>query len=349
MLAFLLSARARCVDFQNITQQLDHFDSHSSCNFTQRYFIFYPERKSSNFTILYLGPDPSASPPENGTVAQLATLANAAVYSLEHRFTGNSFPELPLTPENLRFMSVRQALEDISAFIGSVIHGSNPLTKVIVVGGSYFGSPASWFRLTYPSLCVPAWASSAPVQVFVEFPQFDSQIQKNIPSDCATRLKHGYNWLEGAFRTDLSPDIWEALELPSDTDPSSALFVPADAVARAVEADLFSDIANTTCLKMEFNDVASFGRVLNETLKRIDRTAVSLDPLKWNSTQYNAKTASDRAWMWLKCTELGWFQTSGGFRPESINRSYLERVCWTLFGQTVGNVESTNLWFGGCG
>jgi hypothetical protein len=54
-------------------------------------------------------------------VAKLAELANAPIYSLEHRFTCQSFPALPLTPENLRFRSVRQALEDISVFIKPIL------------------------------------------------------------------------------------------------------------------------------------------------------------------------------------------------------------------------------------
>jgi hypothetical protein len=87
--------------------------------------------------------------------------------------------------------------------------------------------------------------------------------------------------------------------------------------------------------------------VVKESLAKINRTAVSLAPTEWSSLDPKGATASNRAWMWLKCREIGWFQTSNHFRAESVNMSYFEAVCSELFETPIGRVDDTNLWFGG--
>jgi hypothetical protein len=135
-----------------------------------------------------------------------------------------------------------------------------------------------------------------------DFPQFDPQIEQNTLSECATKLRTECDFLEHALAADVSPDMWETLELPSTMNPSSALFVAADAIARAVEPDEFADIANSECKAIVLNDVKSFGPVLNKTWKAISRTAVSLDPLTENSIDDNTATASEWVYDERRCS-----------------------------------------------
>ncbi|KAF8034738.1 hypothetical protein BT93_C0908 [Corymbia citriodora subsp. variegata] len=78
-----------------------------------------------------------------------------------------SFEEA-LNDKNIRgYFSSAQALADYAAIILHVKRNFKARdSPVIVMGGSYGGMLASWFRLKYPHLTVGALASSAPVLYF---------------------------------------------------------------------------------------------------------------------------------------------------------------------------------------
>jgi Serine carboxypeptidase S28 len=65
-----------------------------------------------------------------------------------------------LTPENLRYLDIDQALEDLAHFIRyqkTVIPGASK-AGVILVGGSYAGTMVAWFLQRYPKLASGAWS-----------------------------------------------------------------------------------------------------------------------------------------------------------------------------------------------
>lgn len=71
---------------------------------------------------------------------------------------------------NLQYLSVDQALADLAYFIKTKKKDENRRNStVIVFGGSYAGSVASWARLKYPHLIQGALASSAPVLAKLDF------------------------------------------------------------------------------------------------------------------------------------------------------------------------------------
>ena len=58
-----------------------------------------------------------------------------------------------MSPKNLQFLSVDQALADIAYFINFKKSQKNiQNAKVIVFGGSYAGNMAAWVRVKYPHL-----------------------------------------------------------------------------------------------------------------------------------------------------------------------------------------------------
>lgn len=75
------------------------------------------------------------------------------------------FPPLSDTStENLRYLSTDQALADLAHFIiEKKQEPGRENSKVILVGSSYGGTMATWFRVKYPHLVTGVWASSAPV------------------------------------------------------------------------------------------------------------------------------------------------------------------------------------------
>jgi pimeloyl-ACP methyl ester carboxylesterase len=73
--------------------------------------------------------------------------------------------------ENLAFLDVDQGIEDLVFIIRNLkvnIPGAND-SKVILVGGSYAGTLASWLKQRHPDLVTAVWASSAPVHAKLDF------------------------------------------------------------------------------------------------------------------------------------------------------------------------------------
>ncbi|XP_030522324.1 lysosomal Pro-X carboxypeptidase-like [Rhodamnia argentea] len=169
-------------DFETFffNQTLDHFNyrPESYTTFRQRYLInskYWGSANSSAPIFVYLG----AEAPIDGDLIGIGFLTdNAAQFEallvyIEHRYYGESIPlgmsfEEALKDANVRgYFSSAQTLADYAAII---LHVKQNLkardSPVIVVGGSYGGMLASWFRLKYPHVTLGALASSAPILYF---------------------------------------------------------------------------------------------------------------------------------------------------------------------------------------
>ncbi|KAI6669927.1 hypothetical protein NL676_004812 [Syzygium grande] len=161
-------------------QTLDHFNyrPESYSTFKQRYLInfnYWGGANSSAPIFVYLGAESpiDGEPTAIGFLTDNAAQFKALLVYIEHRYYGESIPlgmsfEEALNDTNIRgYFSSAQALADYAAIIMHVKRklkaGDSP---VIVVGGSYGGKLASWFRLKYPHVTLGALASSAPILYF---------------------------------------------------------------------------------------------------------------------------------------------------------------------------------------
>lgn len=78
--------------------------------------------------------------------------------------------------ENMKYLTVYQALDDLAYFINYVKTkglynvSNNPW---ITIGGSYPGAMSAWFRYKFPHLTVGALASSAVVDAIKDFQAYD--------------------------------------------------------------------------------------------------------------------------------------------------------------------------------
>lgn len=108
----------------------------------------------------------------DGPLSRFAEEHKGALFAVEHRFYGESFPFDNTSVESFNYLSLDQVLADFANFI-KFIKSSNPAfanSKVIVVGGSYSAALASWMRLKYPHLVDGAWASSPANENVMNFP-----------------------------------------------------------------------------------------------------------------------------------------------------------------------------------
>jgi serine protease 16 len=336
-------------------QKLDHFDSHDSTTFPQLYYNnseFY--NSSRNNVVVFVGGDHSlnVSSLTSGAAYALAQSTQALLFSLEHRFFGDSFPVPTLDTANLeKYLTVPQVLADLARFISANVPSR---ANVMLVGGFWPGTLASWFRLKYPSLSNSSWASSAPVSVRADFSEYDSHVQKMIMNitgkeTCAPDLQGLYanaSLLLNGNSSQKEEFFSNYTMFNSTQNVTSILYILAQAVAALVECNGTS--ACNTRLKevcASRPTLQTFAQQLEKILSLLDEDAESMDMLSYTDTNRSSTYADDRSWTWLRCNELGWFQTSAGFRSRDVNFSYFYGVCNELFQRSIGAME--NVQFGG--
>jgi len=198
-----------------IAQQLDHFDATNDATFQQRYFVSYRHHHSKGIdeskngassslpTISLLcvgGEGPGFTKSVlvdsvhcSGDMLELAKRIaktaphqyNIVLYALEHRYYGKSYPQFkngnhttsPLMVENLRFLSSRQALEDLAHFVQTMNRNTDASSSNtwVTFGGSYPGMMSLYARYKYPHLIFASVSSSAPIEVTVDFPGYKAK------------------------------------------------------------------------------------------------------------------------------------------------------------------------------
>ncbi|KAI6670094.1 hypothetical protein NL676_004979 [Syzygium grande] len=169
-------------DFQTFfyNQTLDHFNyrPESYTTFKQRYVINFKYWGATNASapiFVYFGGEApiDIDMAYCGFPMDNAAQFRALVVYVEHRFYGESIPygltlKKALSDPNTRgYFSSAQALADYAEILVYLKQKLNAKhSPVIVIGGSYGGMLASWFRLKYPHVALGALASSAPILDF---------------------------------------------------------------------------------------------------------------------------------------------------------------------------------------
>uniref|UniRef100_A0AC35U7D9 Serine protease K12H4.7 n=1 Tax=Rhabditophanes sp. KR3021 TaxID=114890 RepID=A0AC35U7D9_9BILA len=181
-------------------QALDHNDSTDLTKWSQRYFYNGEMYQDGGPQFLVLGGE---GPQKYYDVVlpviphvKWASELNGMVFALEHRFYGKSRPFPNQSTENLAYLTSQQALADAAAFITDMnIKYNIQKPNWIIIGGSYSGALALWFRQKYPQLCVGAVGSSAPVEPTADFYQYLEVCEASIYSfgskKCGDNIKKG--------------------------------------------------------------------------------------------------------------------------------------------------------------
>jgi hypothetical protein len=155
------------------TQKLDHFNTFNTQKWQMRYFENSKFLTQDGPIFIYVGGEWSITEGwlQTGHMYDMAKQLNGTMFYTEHRYYGQSRPTLTTSVNDLKYLSVDQALADLAYFIVKQ-KSENRLLKnsgVILVGASYSATMVSWFRLKYPHLANGAWASSAPLLAKLDF------------------------------------------------------------------------------------------------------------------------------------------------------------------------------------
>ena len=337
----------------------DHFDVNNHEKFAQRYYqnLDYSGPQFSTAIVYIGGESPlSSSSITNGSIVELAKRLNASIYSLEHRYFGESQLFNELTRENLRLLTIDQALADLANFIDRIIvpHAKpNAELRIAVVGGSYPGSLSSWFRLKYPHIAYASWASSAPVLIKNNFSEYDKYIADQlelVSSDCLSKTKEVLDMIrEKIMNENERKHVIDDFGFDGSEDDISILYAITDALAAMVQYNSRYQLLETHCKNQQsYPNYAGIVDIVKKICQLRNETIKDFNLMMANDTNAHGPYSSSRAWSYMTCTQVGWFQTaSGKLRSSTINLDYFQNVCSELFGiDTLPDEKEMNRYFG---
>ncbi|KAF8034741.1 hypothetical protein BT93_C0909 [Corymbia citriodora subsp. variegata] len=347
-------------DFQTFfyNQTLDHFNyrPESYTAFKQRYVInskYWGGAKSSAPIFVYLG----AEEPIDGDIAAIEFLPdNAAqfrallVYIEVHRFYGQSIPyglafDKALSDPNIRgYFNSEQALADYAEILIYLKQKLNAKqSPVIVIGGSYGGMLASWFRLKYPHVALGALASSAPILYFDNITPQDayfSVVAKDFldtSSSCHQTIRRSWE------------EIDKVTSEPHGLTKLSNTFKTCSPLQSSLELKIY--LGSVYASAAQFNDpstqpVKLMCDAINEASPRaglLGKIFAGLVAIGGNSTCYvNAPISGAYAeallgWSWQRCSEmvipLG-ITRNTMFPPYPFDLDSFSNSCKSAFGVT---------------
>lgn len=324
------------------TQQVDHADANAG-TFQQRYYedTQFSTGTASPVILNLCGEGPCTHSP-GGYIQAVCEALGATCLSLEHRFYGDSIPGGNLEDANiLAHLSVEAAIEDTSAFIAAYKASSGSTGKWLVVGGSYAGGLASWFKTAKPTEVAAAWSSSGVVDAREAFPEWDAAVADAIGPVCAANVRTVTAAFEeavlsgGAARTEAmelfgaglsslwDPDFFymliDSASMPVQYSHKEWLcdaVEPVPGMAAPAVRELFANFTLSYWGADFPQDCFYDTACLNSTAQAA----------RWQPTA--------RAWRAQKCTQLAWFQTApanGALRSSLVSLEYHLQQCKYIF------------------
>ncbi|GLT51282.1 hypothetical protein SLA2020_247020 [Shorea laevis] len=334
------------------SQRLDHFNyKPESCStFQQRYVInskYWGGANSSAPIFAFLGEETDLDYDLSiiGFLTDNASRFKALLVYIEHRFYGKSIPFGYSSEEAMKNASIRgffnsaQAIADYAAIL---IHVKKTLlakdSPIIVIGGSYGGLLAAWFRLKYPHIALGALASSAPILYFDDIAPragYYSVVTKDFKEtseSCYETIRKSWSEIDKvASKPDGLSILSEKFKTCSKLKRSFDLKDYLDSMY--AEAAQYNEppIYPLTILCGAIDGAAEGADILGQLFAGV--VAYKGNKSCYDMDQYNDPT--DR-WRWQMCSELvipiGHEKNDSMFQPAPFNLSSFTKECKSLFG-----------------
>ncbi|EGG20413.1 peptidase S28 family protein [Cavenderia fasciculata] len=339
-------------------QTLNHFDAQDSRTFMQRYYTndaYYDYSKGGPIILYINGEGPVSSPPyqQGDGVVVYAQALGAYIVTLEHRYYGDSSPFEDLSTENLKFLSSRQALNDLAVFISDFRKNLSLSTEVVTIGGSYSGALSAWFRVKYPHITVGSVSSSGVVNAILDFTAFDEWVAYAAGDECATAMRQVTQEVEQAYFGGQADEIRQIFNAETLVEDGDFFFWLADSNAEGIQYGYHSQLCDPLV------DAMNNGTSLIKTyaLYTANVWTGSLGtPAEYatawqQNTTHDINNSADRLWLYQTCTEFGYWQNApaeNSIRSSIVNMTYWRDHCEQVFGIALWpDVEATNEYYGG--
>ncbi|CAJ0566690.1 unnamed protein product, partial [Mesorhabditis spiculigera] len=359
------------------TQKLDHFDPRNMATWQQKYYQNSKYYQNQSLIFLMIGgegPEP-VKWAGNPDVSYLKWAAKygAMVFDLEHRFFGDSWPIKSMEYDALTLCTTQQALADIANFITAMNRKfgfSNP--RWVTFGGSYPGSLSAFFRAKYPDHTVGAIASSAPVNLKLDFYEYAMVVEDDVTitdPTCPGEIQKAFSQMQQMTltvqgRNDLNK-IWN-LDPPFDNSTTKlditnflanvySLFQGMIQYTYDGQSDLTHQniTARALCNLMTNKDEADpvkraynvwgwyqyfYGDPTQDNSKFPNSYWDMITAMSQKNVTLMDENGADRGWMWLCCNEIGFLQTTDQGKNifgSTVPINYFIDMCTDLFGPAV--------------
>ena len=264
----------------------------------------------------------------------------ALLMSLEHRYYGESQPFKDWKTENLRWLTAWEALADIASFIEAQNKVLGRKAEWVIVGGSYPGALAAWFKSLYPDHAVAAWSSSGVINAIEDFHEFDRDLYDRANESrngCHSHVRDVIEHIESEFEsTEGIKRVLKAFGLGAgELNVLDFHFFFADIITTGIQygnrvkmCDELDD--NSGSVEQVMATIAKFGADAGVTYNDYWRVALQSTDIPKN----NAKAG--RQWTYEYCTQFGWFQTPNRFYPMrsvALDMDFWYEYCKDIFGE----------------
>ncbi|KAK4878001.1 hypothetical protein RN001_010507 [Aquatica leii] len=337
---------------------LDHFNLFDNRTWKMRYLVKKNFFRKGSPLFLEIGGEATISEDDllSGQLYKLAKKHRGMLVEPEHRYYGKSLPfSTNFTTENLKYLQMEQALEDLAYFIEKFKKKTKGLKNSLVVvhGCSYPGMLATWMRLRFPHIVDIAYASSAPLGVGLEYPEFyeiANDVYANVSDKCIQTIREGFNSTARLLTTEKGRKKvrkalrgWQCGDV-EDMNSVEILTKMASVMNVLNDPQNYEDV---TCLvlSMDADDTSAFQRlaklILLKTKDQSSCGSVSSDDYYDESEDDGGEgDRNNAAWSYQTCTEMGTFQTldsKNSKHPFAVDSSVQESVdeCVKDFGGIV--------------
>eukprot|EP01061_Rhynchopus_euleeides_P000885 TRINITY_DN10632_c0_g1_i1.p1 TRINITY_DN10632_c0_g1~~TRINITY_DN10632_c0_g1_i1.p1 ORF type:complete len:468 (+),score=182.85 TRINITY_DN10632_c0_g1_i1:42-1445(+) len=288
---------------------------------------------------------------------------NAAVLAVEHRFYGESLPDVsaPLSDAYLKYLSVEQNLADTDAILSQLKKELNA-TKAVAFGGSYSGGTCSWFRQKYPKSINGCVSLSGVIDTIFEFPEFDSRTRTAISSpddSCAFDLANATLALERAFaagKGDAVKTQFNAANMIGTKMGDSDFFYGViDALSMidqyGQKATLCKGLAKLGSNPTDEERIANIHDIIDEYYGKdfVKGCFYDSECLRTTVTAGGSGGVGEKQWRWQKCTQVAYLQSAPAHNSlrstKYLTHPILVEQCSYIFGFSAADVRSMNAAF----
>ncbi|ORC85190.1 serine carboxypeptidase S28 [Trypanosoma theileri] len=322
---------------QYYDQAIDHNDP-AAGQFRQRWWVDRTAWDDQNGpAILYVNGEGPASGVPNGAVLKYSRAVRAAVFSLEHRFYGDSMPA-PLTNRSmLKHLTVANALADLRAFkqyAEQVVLGKK--VKWLIVGGSYAGALSAWARTAFPDDFFAAWSSSGVVNAIFDYNAFDGHLLDVLPPACAVAIRSIFEEFSVAYDDPVRrKSMMQDFGTPDYFTKADMAWMLADGSAMAVQYGYKDNLCSALQPVNMSNPFKQYGDFVRSLWGDSFTSDCYYSTECLSNAKYSDQWDSSYAWVYQCCSELAYWQISypGSLRLSDVTTSYFISQCRAAFGE----------------
>ncbi|GAM20714.1 hypothetical protein SAMD00019534_038890, partial [Acytostelium subglobosum LB1] len=343
-----------CSPYHTFLQPVDHFEDEKEYvnhYFYQRFCLnnkFVTPGHTPQTIFLILGGENPLDPDlvNHLPFIDVANETQAMVVALEIRYYGESLPMPNLTTHHLRFLTTEQILEDIANFqIGLSNYLGLANSKWIVMGCSYGGTLATWYKMKYPNLATAVVASSAPLKAVTKFDSYDRKIRENLGPECSASLKRLFDHIEHEIMTNKNTSLKSLFKCNQEMDDRMFLYMISETLSYAVQYNSKQRAISNLCPKLEHDPELEIIDLLSIYVGFVNDlfTNQHMECEDYNIYNYagaGPDVSGARQWTWQMCSEYGWFfvgsDSNTTLKSSLINVTWWEEeVCRILFGKPM--------------